>query len=240
MPCRTKSANFWFRCEYLKMFYLWAIVCLIYCASLSLCARLKPNFIYNKYFHIAAFAPLAVLLVALCRRIEDTGLFYISAAFAVLIVLILIVLFILPYALFLADFYCHGAVTSLMGLNLPKADRDYSRAESAERAQDYDRAIAIYRELAGNDPDDVEAARRLAVLLSRKGDYDTSALLLKGIVHRIPDTSTRVAAALFLSDILCGKLSRPDEAKALLVELKFRIKEEKYTAIVDAKLAQLK
>ncbi|MFQ5926707.1 MAG: tetratricopeptide repeat protein [Terriglobia bacterium] len=90
------------------------------------------------------------------------------------------------------------------------------RALADVRAQRYDAALAIFRELARQNPQDYEARNWVARLESWKGNYATAEELYRGVLREKPDN---LEAELGLADVLSWQ-GRYEEAQKRLERLR--------------------
>lgn len=103
----------------------------------------------------------------------------------------------------------------LMSYNKIPELKTYDRAEAAVSNRDYARAARLYRKAIEDDPDDVEAYRRLAEVLMKLERPEDAAKVFRAGLKRAEKPGDRCRIAFRLAEVLHEELGRADEGAEL-------------------------
>ena len=103
----------------------------------------------------------------------------------------------------------------LMSYNKIPELKTYDRAEAAESNRNYPRAARLYRQEIEDDPDDVEAYRRLAEVLMKLDRPEDAARVFRAGLKRAEKSRDRCRIAFRLAEVLHEELGRGDEGAEL-------------------------
>ncbi len=106
----------------------------------------------------------------------------------------------------------HRVATGLDRMRVPKT---YDLAEKAEREQDLETAIRLYREEGGRDVADPEPWRRIGEIEVRRGRAEEAAPAFRRALIGLREPEARVTTSFRLADIL-GRLGRNEEARGVV------------------------
>ena len=93
--------------------------------------------------------------------------------------------------------------------------KTYDRAEGAESNKEYGRAARLYREKIEEDPEDVEAYRRLAEVLMELDRPEDAARVFRADMKRAEEPGDRCRVGFRLAEVLHETLDRAEEGAEL-------------------------
>jgi len=113
-----------------------------------------------------------------------------------------------------------GEYAAAMGRWLMSYDKipelkTYDLAEAAVKNEQYDRAVRLYRKKISEDPDDIEAYRRLAEVLVKKEWLEDAVTVFQAGMNRADTARDRCRMAFRLAEVLHDRLGRPEEGAEL-------------------------
>lgn len=123
---------------------------------------------------------------------------------------------LLPFILFLVGEYYHRGQRFMMSEDQLHVEKTYDQAESCERRQDWEGALAIYRRCLAEDPEDLEAWRRMAEVHLKREAVDEAIRCLQNVVLKAAEPERKATTAFRLAEILAGRKGDRGEACRLL------------------------
>lgn len=225
-------------------YFIWLIILYAYCVALLILTKLELNFVYSKLFHYFTFIGLVLLVgITLSQSGAASTPFYgaaLAMAFFIGTSIVVPALLLIPYLAFLIGHYFevfwYGTFTGISGM---KTDKTYDKAEAEEKKRNYDKAMEIYKQYITEDPNDLEAKRRMAEIFYIKGQYDVAVKEFKEIIPLIKDTEIKVMLIFRVSDILVEKPNRVEEAKILLKRVEHEFEGTKFSRFATNRLKRL-
>ncbi len=163
---------------------------------LLLSERLRGNLVVHVVGVVCLLAGFALMRRAAPEEVEARSFFLFLGA----------LLAYAPFIIFLIFFWAGQIVRAASGAGEPvQMVKAYSAAKKAEAEGNYERAVMLYRRELERDPDDLEAARRLAEVLLKTNQVDEAIGELRLAATRTEDPEEEVDLILWVSDLLLNR-----------------------------------
>lgn len=116
--------------------------------------------------------------------------------------------------------------------------KTYDQAEAAEKRHDWERATELYAREVDADPTDLEARRRLAEVLIRRGRPGEAAAQISALLPQVGDPEMRLNLGFRLADLHAG-LGDRGAAHEVLTRTAFAVRGTKWEKFAQERLARL-
>jgi tetratricopeptide (TPR) repeat protein len=193
----------------------------------------------SRAYHAAHLAAYVLLVVAMWRPLVGAELEMLPFYEGV-ILSIIPVAFHIPFLWFVIPYYMVDLLPSILmsdhRLRMPKT---YDRAEKAEKAKDFALAAQLYREAIAQDPDDLEARRRLAEASVTLADYDTAVSELVLVLAKSTGLEQKALVAVRLAEILATHKRDRTAALEHLYRLRDELNGTKQAELLQARIDAL-
>jgi len=211
----------------------------------------------NVIFAIAIFS--AVILV---EKLRNSGIFHIICIFGAIFIFhwflvaseakdlfsfgftmiaaMVLVLFYVPFLIFLISHYLTGLWQELMSYTSIKPLKTYSKAEAAAAEGRLEEALEKFKEYALKDPQDPYPHRRMADINLKLGNLEESILCFKLAAGLTPEEDRKINSYLRICDILTENTHYPKRAIEELEAAKKLFSNQKYRDILEGRIKKVR